>query len=150
DVAPQHDLLAPLALALGQLPRRDGQELREQRPGLRELDQRLAGVRLEVDVEDHAGRGVPGANAHVRLERDDAGRQARQDDLEAAARALDLLLARAGRLASVGEALLHVVERVDQEADLVAGRHRQARIEVAARDGPRALHELLYRPDEPA
>src|SRR5690606_11272248 len=80
DVAAKHDLLAPFALALRELARADSEELREQRPRLRELDQRLADMRLEIDVEDHSRRGVRRAYTHIGLERDHARREARQDD----------------------------------------------------------------------
>ncbi len=105
---------------------------------------------LEILAEDRTRGLVRRADPHVGLERDDAGRQAREDHLELAPLALDLLLARARFLARLREPLSHVVERVDEEADLVAGRRRHSRREVAARDGARALHQQLNRHDEPA
>src|SRR5688572_19571136 len=88
------------------------------------------------------------SDSKIGLQRHDPRRQAREDDLELAPLALDLLLALASVLAGASEPLRHVVEGVHEETDLVARRRGYARGEVAARDGPRRLHEQLDRRDE--
>ena len=129
---------------------RDADELPEQRLGLGELDDRFADVRLEIDAENRARGVIGGPDPKIGLERHDARRQAREDHLELAPLALDLLLALPRVLAGSREPLRHVVERMHEEADLVARRRRHARREIAARDGSRALHQQLDRRDEAA
>src|SRR5690606_38239734 len=86
----QHELLAPLAVAALEVRRRHGQELREQRLVRGERDERLPDAGLEIEPEDRAGGVIRGADAQIRLERHDARRQARENDLELAALALEL------------------------------------------------------------
>ena len=146
----QHDLLAPLAVAVLQARARDADELPEQRLGFGELDDGLAYVSFEVYAENRARSMVGRPDPEVGLEGDDARRQARKDHLELAALALDLLLTLPRVLARAREPLRHVVERVHEKADLVARRRRHARRKVAARHGARALHQQLDRRNEAA
>ncbi len=148
-VVAQLDLLAPFALTAAQVLLSDVEELREQRPRARELHDRFADALLEVHAENRARGLVRRANPQIRLERHHAGRQAREDQLELAALRLHLLLARTRFGARLRESLRHVVERVHEEADLVARGCRHARGKVAPRHRARALHQKLNRHDEP-
>ncbi len=58
--------------------------------------------------------------------------------------ALHRLLAARGLFAGATQALRHVVERMHEEAHLVARRQRQARTEVALTDRARAGDEVLH------
>ena len=127
----------------------DADELAEHRLAFGKLDDRFADVRLEIDAENRARGVIRRPDPKVRLERYDARGEAREDHLELAPLALDLLLALPRVLAGSGEPLRHVVERMHEEPDLVAGRRRHARGEVSARDGSRALHQQLNRRYEP-
>ena len=62
---------------------------------------------------------------------------------------LDRLAAQRGLLAGAPQALGHVVERMHQEAHLVARGQRQPRAEVALADRARAGDQVLHRPRQP-
>jgi hypothetical protein len=103
----------------------------------------------EVDAEDGARGVVRDADAEVRLQRDDAAREAREHDRERRALGLGRRTVTLSLLARAGELLRHVVERGDEVADLVVRRALDARVEVALRDGPRAGDQVLHRAHEP-
>ena len=127
----------------------DVDELFEQRFVPRDIRKVFANAVLEVDIENRAGRLVSRTNAQIRIDRDDTRRQPREDHLEVGALRLDERLAQARLTTRGGESLGHVIERVDQEADLVARWRRQARIEVAFAATARVPgHEILDRCDE--
>ena len=84
------------------------------------------------------------AHGERAVEREHAGRQARENDREPRALALHGLLAARGLLVRAPQTLGHVVEGVHQEAHLVARRQRQARVEVALADRARAGDQVLH------
>ena len=145
DSALQHQLLAPFGLAGVQVRAAGQLELLEQRAALARLRQRLADDALDVGAEDRAGGLVRGAHGAIGLQRNDAGRQAREDDCEVGALGLDRVLTAPRLLARTRQPLRHVVERMHQDAHLVVRGERQAHVEVALRDRARAGHEILDR-----
>jgi hypothetical protein len=103
---------------------------------------------LEVDAENAAGRVVGAAQHQVAADGDDAGSQARQDDRQPLAFSFHRRLAARGLLARAAQPLGHVVERMHQEAHLVARRQRQARAEVALADRAGTRDQVLHRSRE--
>ena len=110
-----------------------------------QLRQRAPGGGRQVRAEDGAGGLVGDAHRQRAVDRQHAGRQARQDDRQALALALHRLLAVRRLVARAPQALGHVVEGVHQEAHLVARGQRQARAEVALADRARARDQVLHR-----
>ena len=139
------ELLAPLLAPGGEAHRERGHELPEPLVARGQLRERAAGGGGKVRAEDRAGRLVRRAHGHRAIDREHAGRQARQDDGEARALALHRLLAVRGLGARAPQPLGHVVEGVHQEAHLVARGQRQARGEVALAHRARALDQVLHR-----
>ncbi len=147
-VGAQRQLLAPLGLARLDVTLQHFVQLGEQRLPGRDLRERAARAAREIDAEDAARRLVGDAHPQVRLQRDDAAGEAREDHRERRALGLDRGAAALRLLARAGELLGHVVERGDEEADLVVRRAQQARVEVAFRDRARARDEVLHRAHE--
>ena len=125
-------------------------ELVEQWLVARDVRQVLADATFEVHVENGAGRLVRRTDTEIGVDRDHAGRQAREYDLEVCALCLDQGLAEAGFATRRRQALGHVVEGIDEKPDLVARRRRQSRIEITGRNRTRAGDQVLDRRDEPA
>ena len=143
------ELLAPLGIARGEARAARLGELAQQPVGLAEPAERPADAGREVLAEDGACRAVRGTHAQVWLEGHDSGREAREDDRQVGTLGLRRLLRALLVLACAPQPLGHVVERVHQEAHLVVRRERQARVEVALRDGARALDQVLDRLHQP-
>ena len=107
-----------------------------------------------VAAERSVPRIAPAASLAMRtvsiaIDAEHAGRQAREKNRETRALALHGLLAARRFFARAAQALGHVVERMHEEAHLVARRQRQARAEIALADGARAGDEILHGTREP-
>jgi hypothetical protein len=97
------------------------------------------------DAEDAAGGRVHRLHVHALVEGEHPRREVRKDALEIRARVLDLLLVALHRLRGVGDLARHRVERLGEDAELVAALHRiQLRV-VALGDGARRFGERRER-----
>ena len=145
----QLDLFAPVERPRAEARRDRGEKLGEQRAVADDSSNRLPTAASEVDTEDGARRLIRGAHRQIRLQRDDAGRQPRQDHGQSRPFRLDGLLAAPRLLARPREALGHVVEGGHQETELIARRQRQLGVVVALRHRAGAGDEVLHRLDQP-
>ena len=103
--------------------------------------------RVEVDAEDLRRGMVGGDEAAVAIEREHSGGQPPQHRFEVCALCLDETLACARLVMRPLELAGHLVERCDEESDLVPGRARELGLVVPAGDRLGALGEILQRDD---
>ena len=144
------DLFAAFARALGDGPQPFEQVVHQGRETGVPVRQGIEGGadhRVEVGAEDLRRGMVGGDEAVVAVQREHAGGQPPQHGFEVGALRLDETLARARLVMRPLELAGHVVERRDQEPDLVPGRARELGLEVPAGDRPGALGEILQRGD---
>ena len=138
----QGHLLAPLRGLAVQVALEGVDDRLQVGVGLGDGAQGAAGLGLQVEVEDLAGRGVGGAEPPLPVHRDHPRGELREKGLEVGALGLHRLLAAVGLVPGAGQLARHLVEGLHQEAHLVAARLGQLGLEVAARDRPGALGQV--------
>ena len=143
------DLLPPVGVAAVKVALQHRQERLQSRPFRRDIHELFALALLQVDTENGARGPVGRADAQIRFQRDNAGRQATEYGFQFSTLALQLLLTLPGPGIGPRKAPGHVVESIDQESDLVTRTGRQLGIELASRHVPCRSHELLDRAHEP-